>query len=62
MSLDKGLLVGSYVLLDRDRLIARCGAVMAQRGAQLLQIKVQTTRNQRQIRINIAVLLSHQEA
>ena len=38
----KACFVGGNVLLDGDRLIARRGAITPQRGAQLLQIQVQT--------------------
>ena len=58
---DKGLLVGGHVLLDGDGLVAGLGAVTVQRGAQLIQIEIQAPRNQRQIGVNILVLLAHQK-
>ncbi len=58
---DEGLLVGGDVRLDRNRLIAGLGAIAVQRGAQLIQIKIQAARNQRQIRVHIAALLAYQE-
>ena len=62
MGLNKRLLVGGNVLLDGNRLVARRGAVTAQCGAQLLQIQMQSLRNQRQIGIHVVVLLADQEA
>ena len=54
--------VGGDVQLDGDGLVAGRGPVVAQRGAQLLQIQVQAARNQRQVGVHIAILLADQEA
>src|SRR5215469_8066633 len=62
MRFDKRLLVCAYILLNRDRLISRSRPISVQRGAKLVEIEVQSARNQRKIGINILVLLAHQEA
>ncbi len=62
MRLDERLLVGADVFLDGNGLISRRRAVMVQRGAKLVEIKMKSLRDQRQIRIHVAVLFAHQEA
>ncbi len=62
MRRDKRLLVRGHVLLDRDGLIAGLGAVVVQRRAQLIEVEIEALGDQRQIGVNILVLLAHQEA
>jgi N-dimethylarginine dimethylaminohydrolase len=62
MRLDKRLFVGGNVLLDRDGLVAGRGAVTSQSGAQLVQVKVETARDQRQIVIHVAALFPDEKA
>jgi hypothetical protein len=49
VGLDEGLLVGGNVLLDGDGLVAGRGAVVAQGGAQLIEIEVEALGDQRQV-------------
>ncbi len=62
MSLDERLLVGGYVQLDGEGLVAGRGAIAAQHGAQLLQIEVEALGDQGQIGVHVAALLANQKA
>ena len=60
--LDERPLVVRNVLLDGDRLVAGRGAIAAKSGAQLLQIQTQALGDERQIGIDVLVLLANQKA
>ena len=62
MRRNKRLLVGSYVLLDGDGLVAGLQTVPVQCGPQLIRVEIQAFCDQRQIRIHVSALFAHQEA
>ena len=62
MGLDEGLFVGRDVLLDWDGLVAGRRAKVLKRGLELVEIEVQTLRDERQVGIEVLVLFANEEA
>src|SRR5580698_8305062 len=61
MRLDKFLLIRRDVLLQRQRLVLRRGAVFLENAVDLVDRHIQTTRNHRQIGHIVMALLAHQK-